>query len=120
MSGKFVLKNERNRYRFTLQDEKGTILFTSPFLGQKERALSFIKIMSETKDIENHFAPVKGPDGTWALRGEIHSSKEGEKGNWSDGTPLGFSPSFKKESDLEKARQQIVDAAKGGELVDES
>lgn len=120
MSGKFVLKKERGRFRYILSDEKGNAVFSGPFLIEKSKALLFLDVMTTVDSFADHLAPTKGPDGKWILRGELHSSREGEEGNKSDGTPLGFSQTFGSEEELEKARKNIVKLMKGAEVVDES
>jgi uncharacterized protein YegP (UPF0339 family) len=120
MSGKFVLKKERGRFRYYLEDENGAVFFSSPFLINKELAMTFIDKMRNADTIINNLAPLKGPDKKWVFRGEVHTSREGEKGNVTDDTPMGFSATYDTEQEMEKARQTVVKLAKNAEVVDET
>jgi hypothetical protein len=120
VSGTFVLKSEKNRYRYTLEDEKGEVLFTGPFIGKKEKALAYIDAMQTADSLTDNFSEIVGPDGSHVFRGDLHTAKEGEKGSISDATPLGFSAKFKTAADMEKALKATVKAAKGAALKDET
>lgn len=120
MSAKIVLKNERGRFRYYLNDEKGNTLLSGPYIIQKDLALSYIEKLTKTDNLENHVQAQKGPDGSWVFRCELHASREGEKGNISDSLPLGFSGKFDEEAAMKKAMKEFTKSAKGAELVDET
>jgi len=120
MSAKIVLKNERGRFRYYVNDEKGNVMLSGAFIIQKDLALSYVEKLTGAKDLANHIQAQKGPDGKWVFRCELHASREGEKGNISDSIPLGFSGKFDSEADANKAAAEFVKAVKGAEFVDES
>lgn len=122
MSGTVVLKKERNKYRYMLQDEKGTVVMKGAFIGEKEKAEAYIKMMQEADSIDDNLAPMKGPDGKWIFKGFFHACGEGARDtNVTDAVPLGFSPDkYDTEEAMEKARQAAIDAAKGSRYEDES
>jgi hypothetical protein len=122
MSGTIVLKKERGKYRYTLQDEKGAIAMKGAFFGEKEKVLTYIKMMQSADSIDENLTPLKGPDGKWAFKGFFHSCGEGARDtNITDAVPLGYSPTtYDKEEDMEKARQVAIKVARGADFKDES
>lgn len=120
MSGTIVLKNERGKFRYYLNDDKGNTVFTGPFVSNKELAVSYIEKLTTLDTLADHLQLMKGPDGSWVLRGEVQTAREGEKGAIAPATPLGFSPTFEKEADAVKARDNIVKLAKGATTKDEA
>ena len=120
MSGTFVLKSEKGRYRFILQDEGGKELFKGTLLTEKDRVVKYMDMMRESDDLTNNLQALVGPDGSHYFRGELHTSKEGQKGVNADGTPLGFSATFKSEKEMEEVRQAVIKAAKGAAVKDET
>ena len=92
MSGKFVIKKERTRYRFELLDETGEVVFKGSVNTTKAAVERQLKLIAEFgDDLPNHFQAVEGRIGnTWVIRGEEHSAREGEQGRVGDAIPLGF------------------------------
>lgn len=120
MSGRLVLKSERAKYRYYLNDDKGKVIFTGPFVANKELAESYIKKLTTLETLADHLQIKRGPDGKWVVRGEIQTAREGEKGAIAPATPLGYSPTFGSEEDAEKAKKEILKLAKGAKVEDES
>ena len=106
MSGKFVIKKERTRYRFELLDETGEVVF---------------KIAEFGDDLPNHFQAVEGRIGnTWVIRGEEHSAREGEQGRVGDAIPLGFGVLVGDKEEVLATKDRIVAAAKGATVEDQT
>lgn len=130
MSGKLVLKKDRGKYRFFIYDDKDKVVFNSPFLGEKDKALTFADVIVKADNFADHMSCVQGNVGSpaagaagkkWVIRADIRLQREGERGCWDDGTPLGFSAEqFDSEADAEKAKAVIAKAAKGAKIVDET
>lgn len=122
MSGTFVIKKERKRYRFELLDEKGEVVFKGSINSTKaavERQLKLIQEFGE--DLPNHFQAVEGRIGnTWVIRGEEHSAREGEQGRVGDAIPLGFGTVTGEKEEVLATKDVIVAAATGASIVDET
>ena len=121
MSGSVRLKMERKKYRYMLEDEAGNVVMKGAFIGEKEKAESYIKIIKE-KDLADYTALMKGPDGKWIFKGFPFSVAAGASDlNISDSVPLGFSPDkYDTEEEAEAARQAAIAAAKDVQYVDEA
>lgn len=128
MSGTIVLKKERSKYRYYVQDEAGEVVFTSPFLGAKDRALELINAIIKNDHFETNLQPIQGRDGSWVVRGELNQSREGEK-NYSntvfangmgDGIKLGYSKALQDESEVQETIEEIVAASSGAGFIDET
>ena len=117
--GKLILKSERGRYRFYLNDDGGTTVFTGSFIAEKEKAMMYVGVV-QSDSFESHLQHERGPDGRWILKGFVRQTREGEKGDISDAIPLGFSQVFATEAELDDALKAIIDVAKAAEFVDES
>lgn len=89
MSGKFVIKKERTRYRFELLDETGEVVFKGSVNTTKAAVERQLKLIAEFgDDLPNHFQAVEGRIGnTWVIRGEEHSAREGEQGRVATPSP---------------------------------
>ena len=76
MSGKFVIKKERTRYRFELLDETGEVVFKGSVNTTKAAVERQLKLIAEFgDDLPNHFQAVEGRIGnTWVIRGEEPSA----------------------------------------------
>ncbi|NHM16766.1 hypothetical protein GMI69_08895 [Eggerthellaceae bacterium zg-887] len=122
MSGTVRLKQERKKYRYMLEDEAGNVVMKGAFIGEKEKAESYIKLITDSESLEDYTALMKGPDGKWIFKGFFFSVGSGSSDtNVSDAVPLGFSPDkYDTEEEAEKARQVAIEAAKGSTYVDES
>ena len=120
MSAKIVLKSERGRFRYYVNDDAGNVVLSGPFITSKELAVSYVEKIVNAEDLANHIQAQKGPDGKWVFRCELHASREGEKGQISDSIPLGFGSKSDSEADCQKSADVFVKAAKGAEFVDET
>jgi len=122
MGGTLILKKERNKYRYMLEDEKGNAVMRGAFIGEKDKAEFYMKMISESETLENNLAPMQGPDGKWVFKGFYHAVGEGARDtNVTDAVPLGFSvESYATEAEMEKARKAAIEAAKGCAIKDES
>ena len=116
---KLVLKSERGRYRFYLNDDAGEAVFTGSFIAEKDKALMYCGVV-QSDSFESHLQHERGPDGRWILKGFVRQTREGEKGDISDAIPLGFSKVFATEAELDGALAEIIKVAKAAEFVDES
>ena len=115
MSGKFVIKKERTRYRFELLDETGEVVFKGSVNTTKAAVERQLKLIAEFgDDLPNHFQAVEGRIGnTWVIRGEEHSAREGEQGRVGDAIPLGFGVLVGDKEEVLATKDRIVAAAKG-------
>jgi len=121
MSGTVRLKTERNKFRYVLEDKTGKVVMNGAFIGEKEKAESYIKRITDDP-LEDYTALMKGPDGKWIFKGFFFSVAAGASDlNVSDSVPLGFSPSkYDTEEEAQAARQAAIAAAKGSVYVDET
>ena len=117
---KIVLKSERGRFRYYLNDDAGNEVFFGPYIIQKDLAETYIQNIITIDDLTNHIQSISGPDGKWVFRVSLHATREGEKGLISDAIPMGFSPKFATQAEADKAAKAFVKVAKGAEFVDES
>ena len=122
MSGTVRLKLERKKYRYMLEDEAGNVVMKGAFIGEKEKAESYIKLITGSESLEDYTKVLKGPDGKYIFKGFFFSVGAGSSdANVSDSVALGFSPDkYDTEEEAEKARQACIEAAKGSKYVDES
>ncbi|WP_102378885.1 hypothetical protein [Raoultibacter timonensis] len=121
MSGKFILVKERTKYRFNLVDDQGDVLFKGAIASTKDMAQRKVDLMkSWGDDLVYHLQPMAGPHGGYTIRGEEHTSREGEQGRIGDAAPLGFSAVFETEDEMERVRKEIVSAAKGAVVEDQT
>lgn len=119
MSGTFILVKERTKYRFNLVDDKGDVLFKGAVASTKDMAKRKVDLMmSWGDDLAYHLQPMAGPKGGYTIRGEEHTSREGEQGRIGDAAPLGFSAVFETEDEMENVRTAIIAAAKGAAVED--
>ena len=119
MGASLVLKSERGRFRFYLNDADGKAVFTGSFIAEKDKALMYCGVM-QSDALESHLQHERGPDGRWILKGFVRQTREGEKGDISDAIPLGFSTIFDTEAELDAALKNIIDVAKVAEFIDET
>lgn len=121
MSGKFILVKERTKYRFNLVDDAGDILFKGAIASTRDMAQRKVDLMrSWGDDLKYHLQPMAGPHGGYTIRGEEHTSREGEQGRIGDAAPLGFSAVFETEAEMDKVRDAIIAAAKGALVEDQT
>lgn len=122
MSGTFVIKKERNRYRFELVDAGGEVVFRGSINSTKAAVERQLKLISEFgDDLPNHFQAVEGRIGnTWVIRGEEHSAREGEQGRVGDAIPLGFGTVTGDKETVLATKEAIVAAACGAAVVDKT
>ena len=122
MSGKFVIKKERTRYRFELLDETGEVVFKGSVNTTRAAVERQLKLIAEFgDDLPNHFQAVEGRIGnTWVIRGEEHSAREGEQGRVGDAIPLGFGVLVGDKEEVLATKDRIVDAAKGATVEDQT
>lgn len=120
--GKIIIKKERSRYRFELQDASGEVIFKGSINSTKAAVERQINLMKEFgDDLPNHFQAVEGRiDNTWVIRGEEHSAREGEQGRCGDAIPLGFGTVTGAKDEVLASRDAIVEALKDAEIVDET
>lgn len=119
---RIVLVNERKRVRFNVEADDGTVVFKGSMCAKKDDAERRAKsIMGYGDELPEHLQIMKGPDGKFAVRGEDHRSREGEKGRIGDAVPLGFgAEQFETEAEAEELRQKIIRALDGAEYADET
>lgn len=120
-----VLKLERKRYRFYVIDDAGKTLFKGTMCMKKDDAVRRANVMLQAGDeLADHLQIVDGGvqhSSEFAVRGEDHRSREGEKGRIGDAVPLGFSDMFKSREEAEAAKAAIIEAVHGAQgLVDET
>ena len=122
MSGTFVIKQERKRFRFDLLDEKGEVVFKGSFGTTKEAVERKVKMIQGFGDeLADHLQAVEGRiANTYVIRGEEHSAREGEQGRVGDAIPLGFGTLVGGKEEVLATKEAILAAAKGAAVVDET
>jgi hypothetical protein len=92
------------------------------FIGEKEKAEAYVKLITESESLADNLATVKGPDGKWIFKGFFFGVGAGQSDtNVSDAAALGFSPDkYDTEEDAIKAMQNVIEVAKGSKYVDET
>lgn len=122
MSGKFVIKKDRKRYRYDLVDETGEVVFKGSIGSSKDAIIRKIEmIQSFGPDFDSHLQAVEGRiANTYVIRGEEHSAREGEQGRVGDAIPLGFGILVGTKDEVLATKPAILAAAEGAEIVDET
>ncbi|HIW75197.1 MULTISPECIES: hypothetical protein [Gordonibacter] len=121
MSGKYVIKKERSKYRFDIVDENGEVVFKGAIGSTKDAVTRKIELMkSFGADLTNHLQAVEGRNNVYVIRGEEHSAREGEQGRVGDAIPLGFGTAQGTREEVLLTKDAILAACDGASVVDET
>ena len=122
MSGTFVIKKDRKRYRYDLLDADGALVFKGSIASTKDAVLRKIKMIQDFGPaFSDHLQAVEGRiANTYVIRGEEHSAREGEQGRVGDAIPLGFGTVVGTKDEVLATKDMILKAAEGATVVDET
>ena len=121
MSGKFVIRKERSKYRFDILDESGEVVFKGAIGSTKDAVTRKIELMqSFGAGLADHLQAVEGRNNTYVIRGEEHSAREGEQGRVGDAIPLGFGTAQGTREEVLLTKDTILAACDGASVADET
>lgn len=121
MSGKFVIKKERSKYRFDILDESGEVVFKGAIGSTKDAVIRKINlIQSFGAGLADHLQAVEGRNDKYVIRGEEHSAREGEQGRVGDAIPLGFGTAQGTRDEVLKTKDVILKACDGASVEDQT
>ncbi|MEG2533585.1 MAG: hypothetical protein RSB04_11300 [Gordonibacter sp.] len=121
MSGKFVIKKERSKYRFDILDESGEVVFKGAIGSTKDAVVRKIDLMkSFGANLVDHLQAVEGRNNAYVIRGEEHSAREGEQGRVGDAIPLGFGTAQGAREEVLLTKDAILAACNGASVEDQT
>lgn len=121
MSGKFVIKKERSKYRFDILDESGEVVFKGAIGSTKDAVVRKIDLMkSFGENLADHLQAVEGRNNAYVIRGEEHSAREGEQGRVGDAIPLGFGTAQGTREEVLLTKDAILAACNGASVEDQT
>ena len=116
VSGKFVIKKERSKYRFDILDESGEVVGST-----KDAVVRKIDLMkSFGENLADHLQAVEGRNNAYVIRGEEHSAREGEQGRVGDAIPLGFGTAQGTREEVLLTKDAILAACNGASVEDQT